>query len=455
MSTSTKTVKQKILLFIKIMIPILITQVALYLMSFFDILMTGRYDTYHLAGVTIGTSFWTPVYTGLAGILMGLTPIIAQQIGAKNKREIRPTVQQALYVSLTLSAIIFMLIKWGVLPAIAKMPLDDQVVQVATEYLTGMSIGLVPLMAYTVLRSFFDALGATRVSMFIILLSAPINICLNYLLIFGRFGFPELGGAGAGYASGITYWLVFLIAALIAWSSNHFKDFMLFSGWQRVSFSRWKGILVVGVPIGLSIFVEMSIFSVVTLLMSSYTAQVISAHQIALNFTSLLYMVPLSVSMGTTILVGQSIGGNRPKDARDYTYLGIGFAVLFSFLSIFILLSFRESIASMYTPDSAIVTLAMQFFIYAAFFQLSDAVQAPIQGALRGYKDVTMTFIVGVISFWLIGLPTGFLLARYTSLEAYGYWVGLITGLTIGAIILSFRLRTIQKRQEQSRAESF
>lgn len=446
MTTVTKPLQQKTSIFIKIMIPIVITQVALYLMSFFDILMTGRYDTFHLAGVTIGSSFWIPVYTGLSGILMGLTPIIAQQIGAKTKHDVRPTVQQALYVSLALSAIIFVLIHWVVLPAITRMPLDMPVIEVASAYLTGMSIGLVPLMAYTVLRSFFDALGATRVSMFIILLSAPINIVLNYLLIFGNFGFPELGGAGAGYASGFTYWLVFFIAVLIAWSSRHFKEYTLFRSWQRISLRKWKEILRIGVPIGLSIFVETSIFSVVTLLMSSYSAQVISAHQIALNFTSLLYMVPLSVSMGTTILVGQSIGANKTKDAREYTYLGIAFAVVFSFLSIFILLMFRESIASMYTTDTAIITLAVHFFVYAALFQLSDAVQAPIQGALRGYKDVTMTFLVGIVSFWLIGLPTGFALARYTELGAYGYWVGLIVGLTVGAVILSFRLRFIQNK---------
>lgn len=450
MKLTNTNLTQKISLFIKIMIPILITQVALYLMSFFDILMTGRYDTYHLAGVTIGSSFWIPVYTGLAGILMGLTPIIAQQIGARDKEAVRPSVQQALYVSLGLSAIIFILLRFLVRPVIYNMPLDDQVIEVAAAYLTGMSIGLVPLMAYTVLRSFFDGLGATRVSMFIILLSAPINIVLNYLLIFGKFGMPELGGAGAGYASGFTYWLVLIIAVLIAWSSRRFKEFKLFRFWQAPSLAKCGEILRVGVPIGLSIFVETSIFSVVTLLMSNYTAQVISAHQIALNFTSLLYMVPLSVSMGTTILVGQSIGARKSDEAKSYTYLGIGFAVLFSFLSIFILLSFRESIASMYTQDPAIIALAMHFFIYAAFFQLSDAVQAPIQGALRGYKDVTMTFFIGLLSFWVIGLPVGILLARLTDFEAYGYWIGLIAGLSAGAVILSFRLRTIQNRQHKA-----
>lgn len=449
MNLETNSIKQKSSLFITIIIPILITQVALYLMSFFDILMTGRYDTYHLAGVTIGSSFWMPVYTGLSGILLGLTPIIAQQIGARIKEEIRPSVQQALYVSLALSAIIFLLIRLGVFPLIRNMPLDERTAQVAADYLTGMSIGLVPLMAYTVLRAFFDALGATRVSMFIILLSAPINIIINYLLIFGKLGLPEMGGAGAGYASGITYWIVFFIAVWIAWKSGQFKGYTLFRGWQRISFTKWKELLLIGVPIGLSIFVETSIFSVVTLLMSNYTAQIIAAHQIALNFTSLLYMVPLSVSMGTTILVGQSVGAKKLADARTFTYLGITFAVLFSFISIFILLVFREPIASMYTPDRDIITLAMHFFIYAALFQLSDAVQAPIQGALRGYKDVTMTFLVGVLSFWVIGLPVGFALAHFTSLNAFGYWIGLITGLTVGAIVLSFRLRHIQKIQLQ------
>ena len=220
--------------------PILITQVALYLMTFFDILMTGRYDTYHLAGVTIGSSFWMPVYTGLAGILMGLTPIIAQYVGGRLKEEVRPSVQQGLYIAIVLAAVVYAIILFAVSPILEAMPLESEVRIVAASYLKGMSIGLLPLFAYTVLRSFFDALGATRVSMFIILLSAPINIFINYLLIYGNWGFPELGGAGAGYASGITYWIVFLIACSVAWTRKPFEEFTLFKGWEKISFRRWK-----------------------------------------------------------------------------------------------------------------------------------------------------------------------------------------------------------------------
>lgn len=283
--------------------------------------------------------------------------------------------------------------------------------------------------------------------MFIILLSAPINIFINYLLIYGNWGFPELGGAGAGYASGITYWLVFFIACSVAWKRKPFKEYALFKGWEKVSFRKWKVILFIGVPIGISIFVETSIFSAVTLMMSNYSTAVISAHQIALNFTSLLYMLPLSISMGATILVGQAVGAGQMRDAKQYSFLGVGLAIVFSFISIAILLVFRAPIASLYTTDGQIIGLATQFFVYAALFQLSDAIQAPVQGALRGYKDVNMTFIMAIISYWVLGLPIGYLMATFTDLGPYGYWVGLIAGLTVGAITLTVRLVYIQKKK--------
>lgn len=439
--------KNKSINMTKVIMPILITQVALYMITFFDILMTGRYDTQHLAGVTIGSSFWVPVYTGLAGILMALTPIIAQLAGARKKEDIRPSVQQGLYVSIVLSAIVFLVIQFAVAPILEAMPLEQQVRVVASDYLKGMSLGLLPLFGYSVLRSFFDGLGQTRVSMAIILLAAPINVTLNYMLIYGHFGFPELGGAGAGYASALTYWLIFFIACATAWKWKPFVEFNLFIQWGKISFKKWKEILFIGVPIGISIFVEISIFSAVTLLMANYSTAIISAHQIALNFTSLLYMIPLSISMGVTILVGQEIGAGRYKDAKQYGYLSVGLAVLFSFISIVILLLFREQIASLYTTDIDIVKLSMHFFLYAALFQLSDAIQAPVQGALRGYKDVNITFVMAIVSYWVIGLPVGYAMATYTNLGPYGYWVGLITGLTIGAITLTIRLRYIQNKK--------
>ena len=445
----TKTLANKSAYMIKIVVPILITQVALYLMTFFDIMMTSKYSIEHLAGVSIGSSLWVPVYTGLTGILLGITPIVAQLIGAKKKEDVRSFIQQGFYIAIILAIIVFVGILLLIDPVLQRIPLEDSVRLVAKKYLYMMSIGLLPLFIYSVLRSFIDALGKTRVSMFVTLLSAPINIALNYVFIYGKFGMPALGGVGAGLASALTYWIVLFIAIYIIATRQPFAELAIFNNWGKPSIPKIKSLTKIGFPIGISIFAETTIFSAVTLLMSVYTTQVISAHQIAMNFTSLLYMIPLSISMGATILVGHEIGANRIKDAKTYSWLSVAAAVVFSFISASILLIFREPIASLYTEDQVVVKLTVQFFIYAALFQLSDAIQAPVQGALRGYKDVTVTFIMAIVSYWIIGLPTGYILANFTSFERFGYWIGLIVGLTVGAITLGTRLIYLQKKMER------
>ncbi|MET1014613.1 MAG: MATE family efflux transporter [Paenisporosarcina sp.] len=446
----TKHLKEKWTLLIKIVFPILITQVSLYLVSFFDILMASRYGSEDLAGVAIGSSFWVPIYTGLAGILLAITPLVAHLVGAKKKNEVKTIVQQGLFLSFALSIVVIIILIFSIEPLLIMMKLEDRVHQVAKSFLTAMLIGIVPLFAYTVLRSYMDALGKTRITMFISILLAPINICFNYLLIFGNFGFPELGGAGAGYASAITYWLIFFIAVFIAHRIEPFKEYELFKNFTSVQFLKCVEISKIGIPIGLSIFAETSIFSAVTLMMSTYSTSVISAHQIALNFTSLLYMVPLSISIGATVLIGYEVGAKRFQDARTYSWLSVATAIIFSFFSACILFFFREQIASLYTTDAEVIKLTIHFFIFAALFQLSDAIQAPVQGSLRGYKDVNVTFVMAIISYWVIGLPVGYLLSKFTEFGPFGYWIGLIVGLTAGAITLSYRLIRIQKKGTQS-----
>ncbi|WP_391209248.1 MATE family efflux transporter [Psychrobacillus sp. L4] len=448
----TKTLSEKSFQMIKIVVPILVTQVALYLMTFFDVLMTSKYSIDHLAGVSIGSSLWVPVYTGLTGILLGITPIVAQLMGAKKKEDVPIFVQQGFYIAIVLAIVIFFGILMFIDPALQLIPLEDSVRVVAKDYLYMMSIGLIPLFLYSVLRSFIDALGKTRVSMIITLLSAPINIALNYIFIFGKLGMPALGGAGAGLASALTYWLILFIAVFIVYRNKPFAELRIFHGWSKPSFIKFKVLTKIGLPIGLSIFAETTIFSAVTILMSTYSTAVISAHQIAMNFTSLLYMVPLSIAMGTTILVGYEVGANRFKDAKTYSWLAVVTAILFSFISATILLLFREQIATIYTNDQTVITLTVQFFFFAALFQLSDSIQAPVQGALRGYKDVTITFIMAIVSYWIIGLPTGYILANYTSFERFGYWIGLIVGLTFGAITLGSRLIYLQRKIQKNDA---
>lgn len=442
----TTTLKEKYSLILKIIVPILVSQVAIYLISFFDILMSSRYGTTDLAGVSIGSSIWMPIYIGLSGILLAITPIVSQLVGAKNEFAAKRAVQQGIYVAIVLAALIFILLIVGIDWILGKMDLEAAVHSIAKSYIQSMCVGLIPLFLFFVMRCFIDALGQTRVTMIITLLTTPINIALNYIFIFGKFGAPELGGVGAGVATAITYWLVFLITVWIIAKRKPFERFYLFNDWPKLEWLRWKEILIIGVPIGISLFAETSIFSAVTMMMSSFSTEIIAAHQIALNFTSLLYMVPLSISMGVTILVGFEIGAGRMRDARLYSYLCVGTAILFSFVSACILFILREPVANMYTTDGKVLEYAVHFLIYAAIFQLSDAIQAPVQGALRGYKDVTVTFIMAIISYWVIGLPIGYVLATHTNFGPFGYWIGLVAGLTTGAITLLIRLLLVQKR---------
>jgi multidrug resistance protein, MATE family len=445
----TSSFIQKIKQFYVIMVPIFIAQIGSMLIIFSDTVMSGRAGASDLAGVAIGSSLLFPFIAGFTGILLSITPIIAQHVGAKQKENIPATVQQGIYLSTILALVVLLLGFLFVKPILNLMDLAEADYSIAKNYLIGISFGVIPLFIHTVFRCFFDALGQTRVTMVITLISLPINVFFNYLLIFGKFGFPQLGGAGAGYASAITYWIVIFIAIYISQRFDPFKPYQIIRNWVKISFKSWKEQLKIGVPIGLSIFFEVSIFALVTLFMSEFDTFTIAAHQAAINFASLLFMIPLSISMALTIAVGFEVGANRLADARQYSFIGIFSAAFVAFLTAIILYVFNEPIASIYTNNENVLSLMKNFLLYAIFFQFADAIGAPVQGALRGYKDVNVSLVMTFVSYWLIGIPVGIVAATYTSLGPYGYWIGLITGLCVGAIGLTLRLIIVQRKHKK------
>jgi MATE family multidrug resistance protein len=445
----TFSTKEKMKQFTAILFPILVTQFAMISMNFFDTMMSGRVSANDLAGVAIGSNLWVPVFTGLGGVLMAVTPIVAQLVGSNEKEKVPFTITQAVYAAMFMSLLVLAMGALLIDPILTNMNLEADVRIIAKQYLLALAFGVIPLFLYTVLRNFVDALGQTRVTMIITLLSLPINVVFNYMLIFGKFGFPALGGVGAGVATAITYWVIFLITLFIALKLKPFSDYRLLRKLHRPSWTKWKELFKVGVPIGLAIFFETSIFAAVTLLMSTYDTNTIASHQAAINFASFLYMIPLSISMALTIVVGFEAGAKRYTDARQYSVLGISMAVIMAFICGIFLFYLREQIAAMYTTEQEVLALTSHFLVFAIFFQLSDALQAPIQGALRGYKDVNVTFLMALVSYWVIGLPLGYVLANYTDLAAFGYWIGLITGLAAGAAGLCYRLISVQRRLKE------
>jgi multidrug resistance protein, MATE family len=446
----TFTLKEKVKKIFVLLVPILITQLGMFSMVFFNTIMSGKYNSSDLAGVAIGSSIWNPIFTGLSGILLAVSPIAAQRFGEKKSKEVSTVVKHGIYLAIMIAILVIILGAFLLNPILDKMNLPTNVYQTANHYLIGLSFGILPLFAFNVLRSFIYALGKTRVVMVIMILSLPVNFFLNFVLIFGKWGFPELGGAGAGVATSITYWVILCMTIFIVRTQAPFSSYPIFQNFKEFSIDQCKEILKIGVPMGLSTFFETSMFAVVTILLSKFNVTTIAAYQSALNIVSFLYMIPISISMAQTVLVGYEVGAKRYKDAKQYSWLGIFIAIFIAVVTGLFVVALRYKVAGFYSNETAVINLTAHFLIFALFFQISDAIQATAQAALRGYKDVNLAFIMTLVAYWLICLPVGFFLANYTSLGARGYWLGLTAGLLAAGIALSIRLLYIQKKKFSS-----
>ena len=440
----THNLQQRMRLFISIFLPILIYQLANFSASFVDTTMTGQYDTLHLAGVSMATSLWIPFFDLLIGIVSALVPIIGHHLGQGKKEKIASHFYQFIYLSLGLSLILFALVFVGAPLVLAHLGLEPLVEEVANNYLWYLALGIIPLLLFSTIRSLFDALGLTKLSMYLMLLLLPLNGTFNYALIYGAFGFPEMGGAGAGLGTSLAYWVLLFISLLVAVKHPKIRVYEL---WKIRPLDK-KGLIEgirLGLPIGGTFFAEVVIFSVVGLVMAKFSSLIIASHQAAMNFSNLMYAFPMSISTSMSIIVSYEIGANRPDDVKKFCKLGrltaLGIAG-FTFLFLYIL---RDRVAALYGSDTEFIRMTSVFLTYSLFFQLADTFAAPLQGILRGYKDTQVPFYLGLIAYWGVSLPLGLFLDHYTSLGPYGYWIGLIASLVMSGILFQWRLNRLAK----------
>lgn len=445
-------IREKLSLFFRIFVPILIYQFANFSASFVDTTMTGHYNTLHLAGVTLATSFWSPFFTFLVGIVSALVPIVGQLLGKGEKQQIATVFYQFIYLALGLSLFLFALV-FGLAPLVLdQLGLEKPVLDVAIHYLWFLSFGIVPLLLFSVLRSLFDALGLTRLSMYLMLLLLPLNAGFNLSLIYGKFGFPEMGGIGAGLGTSLAYWVLFVLGLMVARFHPQLASYKLWNPRPLKLPLLLEGVKL-GVPIGGTIFAEVAVFSAVGLRMSKFSSLVIASHQSANNFSTLMYAFPLSISIAMSILVSYEVGAKRLNDAKVYGRLGRLVAFCLSLLTLTFLYLFREQVAGMYGRDQAFLSLTSSFLTYSLFFQMADTFSAPLQGILRGYKDTKVPFYLGLLSYWGLALPIGISLDHWTSFGPYSYWIGLIIGLLASGLCFQLRYLYIY-RQKNSKIEA-
>ncbi len=437
--------RDKVKRLLNVMLPIIGTQIAIMGMNFFDASMSGQAGDVDLAGAAIGGNIWMPVQTCFSGILLAAMPLVANLLGAGEKQKISVVLRHGLLLALCFAAIVIAAGAVFLPQFLLGMGLESAVYNVALWYLAGVGLGVVPFFLITPLRSLIDTLGYTQLTMKLYLLALPVNACLNYVLIFGKLGLPRLGGVGAGVATGLTFWLLLAMFAFIVLRLEPFRQYNVL-GLVRPA-RHWLGeYLRIGVPMGISIFMETSIFGVVALFVAKFGTEVIAAHQAALNFSSLIYMFPLSFSLALTIVVGVEYGARNYSAARAYSRLGLELSLAIAVFYMAAELATREYIALIYTSNAEVVELVKAFLIYALLWQGGDAVAAPIQGILRGYKDVNATFWSSMLAYWGICLPVGLLLDYKLGHGAFSYWQSLDCGVISSAVILSVRLLFLQRK---------
>jgi len=442
MENPPETYRQRIYkesgLLMKIGGPVIITQLLQISMSFVDTIMAGRLSPQDLAAIAVGTSVLMPVVVLCMGCLMAVTPIVAQNIGGRNLNVIGKNARQVLWLSQILALPAFFLLR-NLDFVFELLQVTDEIIPIAAGYLKAISWGIFPAFAYGALRHFNEGLSVTRPAMYIAIIGTLINIPANYVLMFGQLGFPQLGAIGTGYASAIVFTIMFILMLWFTVWYPSYKRFDIFGKFRWPEKKYLSELVNIGTPIGISSSMEVSMFAVVSLLISTLSTIEVAGHQIAINFASICFMIPLGLSIAISARVGNSIGRGKPREARFRGYVGVGISTLFMIGTATILFLFPETITAIYTSDADVTAIAVQLLYMAAIFQISDGLQVSGYGALRGLKDTKIPMYVNLVAYWLIGIPTAYLLGFTFEYGAPGFWIGLIAGLTVAGVLHNTR----------------
>lgn len=438
------SLKEDIKKLLSVMLPILVAQVSTAGITFINTTMAGHAGSEDLAGVSVGAGLFYPLLASIVGLLMAGTPLMAQLVGQKKSHELPYIVRTGLYIGLVISAVFSLCYVYFIEDVLQYLDLEAPVAYIARYYLMSM-VGVVFFVSLVIpLRCLTDTAGSTAISMKLFLLAPPINAVFNYGLIYGHMGLPALGGIGAGVATMLTYGMLFLLFLAVICHAKQFMGRDIFRT-PRLRRADVKEYLFVGVPSGLSIFMEMSLFSVIIVFLAKYGTDSLAAYQIADNFASLVYMLPVSCSMALTILIATAVGAKDIALARRYKKAGLVTALVGASMTASLTIFFRESIGNVYTNDAAVVAIAGQFLIYSAGWQLFDAISTPIQGILRGLKDTRISFVLMVAAYWGGCFPMSLLLDHGFGLAAASYWLGLDFGVGCSAFFMILRLVYVER----------
>jgi MATE family multidrug resistance protein len=427
--------------------PIILSQIAQVLMGLVDTVMSGHAGAEQLAVVGLGVALWIPVFISLMNVVQAVSPVIAHHFGAGDLGAVARDAREGIWLAAALSVVPLLVMPWtprlltlaGIAPGLAER---------TGVFLWGICLGMPAALVYRALAFYSASINHPRPIMVLAFVGLAVNAALNWVLIYGHFGLPALGGAGCGWATGIGMWVA--LALLVAWTARarDYRPTYLWRGWTRPHWPAQKRLLRIGLPMGGAGLAEVAAFCSVAVLVGRFGAAQIGANQIALNFSSLIFMVPMGLSSALAIRVGHALGARDPRGARRIAWTGIALGLVIAGCAIGPIVGLRHVVATVYTADATVRAIAADLLLFAACWQFFDATQVTSMGALRGYKVTLLPMVLMGVAFWVVGIPVGAWLAyrgfgTHGPLQVYGFWVGLVVGLVLVSLALAWALRRI------------
>ncbi|MEA3413406.1 MAG: MATE family efflux transporter [Pseudomonadota bacterium] len=425
--------------------PLIVSQVSQVAMGFTDTVMAGRIGATDLAAIALGSSLWFPVYLACVGLLMALSPTVAQIVGAGRVSRTGSVFRQGLWLAFFAGFLAFPVVR-RLDALMGWIDIDTPIASLAGGYLDAVSWGMPAICVYLVFRFVSEGIGQTRPVMYIQIVALGLNALGNYILMFGKFGAPALGAVGAGWATAIVMWLDALMIAAWVWFHPRYVPLRLFQRLPLPDRCELGRLVRLGTPMAAGIVIEVGLFSAISLLMGSLGAEAVAAHQIALNYSALMFMIPLGLSMAVTIRVGHAVGSADPDGVRRAGWTGVAMGAMAMSVSAAVMLWVPDGIVSLYIRDEAVRTIAVGLLTMAAMFQVADGIQVCALGALRGMKDTVVPMWMTFVSYWVVGLSLAYALGIHYRFGPRGLWSGLVISLAVAAVLLSLRFYRLSRR---------
>ncbi|OKL41641.1 MATE family efflux transporter [Pontibacter flavimaris] len=425
--------------------PVVLSQLGHIMVSVIDSLMVGQIGTLPLAAASLGNSIFTITMVFGLGVSYSLTPLIAAADGRRNYTRISLLLLNGLVCNVLLGILLFVA-GYFLSPYISVLQQPSEVVELAIPYLNVLFLSMVPLMVFQAFRQFAEGLSFTKQAMYITILANALNVVLNYIMIYGKLGLEPMGLLGAAWATLISR--VVMALAMAAWVlyAKRFDIFRRFLRLRHLSFVHIYRMFKLGLPISGQMVFEMGAFSFSAVMIGWLGAVELAAHQIAINIASVTYMMASGIAAAATIRVSNQKGLGNYKAMRVAGYSNLMMGVVFMIGSGLLMVLFNEFIPMLYIDDPEVIQLASGLLVIAALFQISDGVQVVGLGALRGLEDVRVPGLISLLAYWVVGLPVGYLLCFKAGFGVNGIWLGLLTGLSIAAILLTIRFQNLSAR---------